>query len=202
MGATEIIGVAASLSLFAGWRLYACVLACGLAMRFGLIALPVHLVGLSALASPWVIGVAGFGLVAEFFADKVALLDSVWDAVHSFIRPLGGALLALAVIDPGDVQWQVITLLLGGSAALASHAAKSGGRALVNMSPEPVSNILVSTAEDGVTAGGLYLALAHPALAGGVAALVLLMVGILAIWCWRRVGGFWARWKAWGDRPS
>jgi hypothetical protein len=202
MGATEIIGVAASLSLFAGWRLYACVLACGLAMRFGLIALPVHFAGLSALASPWVLAVAGFGLVAEFFADKVALLDSVWDAVHSFIRPLGGAMLALAVIDPGDTQWQIITLLLGGSAALASHAAKAGGRALVNMSPEPVSNIMVSTAEDGVTAGGLYLALAHPALAGGIAALVLLVVGILAIWCWRRIGGFWVRWKAWGDRPS
>lgn len=177
MGPVEIIGVASSLSLLAGWRLYACVLATGLAMHFGILTPPVHLSGLAGLASWWVIGAAGLGFVAEFFADKIAWVDSIWDAVHTFIRPVGGALLALAVVDPGSTSLAVMTLLLGGSAALASHGAKAGGRAVLNASPEPVSNVIASTVEDGVTSGGLYVVLAHPALALGVAGVMLVFVG-------------------------
>lgn len=92
------------------------------------------------------IGVAAVGAIAELFADKVLWLDSLWDGVHTLIRPLGGALLAMAVIDPSDPTWQVVVFLLGGGAALLSHGAKAGARPVVNTSPEPVSNIVASTA--------------------------------------------------------
>lgn len=170
MDLISLIGTAASLSLLSGWRVYLCVLATGLAMQFGWIALPEHLKGLQVLSSPWVIGAAGIGVVAEFLADKVAWIDSLWDAVHTAIRPVGGALLALAVVDANDPTWQVVTLLLGGGAALMGHAAKAGSRAVVNASPEPFSNVVVSTGED-VTATGLVIAaLASPVLAIIVAA--------------------------------
>lgn len=202
MGAAEAIGVAASLSLFSGWRLYACVLAAGFAMRLGWIDLPVHLAGLDVLANPWVMAIAGLGFIAEFFADKIAFVDSAWDAVHTFIRPIGGALLAVAVIDPADPAWQVAVLLLGGGAALAAHGAKASGRAVINTSPEPVSNIVASTGEDLVTAGGLYMALAHPQVALGVAFVVLVLIGALAWWSWSRVGPLWRRLRAWPPRPG
>jgi hypothetical protein len=177
-GIMEILGIAASVSLLAGWRLYLCVLATGLAMHFGALPLPEHLVALKVLANPWVMGAAGTAAFFEFFADKVAWLDSIWDTVHTLIRPLGGALLALAVVDPGDPATQAIAFILGGGASLLAHGGKAGARALVHTSPEPVSNVLVSTAEDVVTGGLLYLAYANPVLAGAIA-LVLL---VLAVW--------------------
>lgn len=178
LGIVEILGIAASVSLLAGWRLYLCVLATGIAMRTGYVPLPSHLESLAVLANPWVMGAAGFGAVAEFFADKVAWLDSLWDTVHTVIRPLGGALLALAIVNPQDPATQVIAFLLGGGGALLAHGGKAGARAVVNASPEPFSNIVVSTAEDVASAGLLALAYTHPAVAGGVAAVLL----ALAIW--------------------
>ena len=200
MTGVEIIGVAASLSLLAGWRLYAAVLAAGIAVRLGLVGLPGQLDGLAVLGNPWVIGVAAVGALAEFLADKVAWLDSAWDAVHSLIRPAGGALLALAVVQPNDSAFQVVTLLLGGGAALTAHAAKAGSRAVINTSPEPVSNIIASTAEDGLTAGGLYLVLAHPAAAAAVAAVLLAIVAALLWWGGRMLRQLWRRWNAWGGK--
>jgi Domain of unknown function (DUF4126) len=167
-----LIGTAASLSLLSGWRVYLCVLATGIAMQFGWIALPEHLQGLQVLANPWVMGAAGFGVIAEFFADKVAWIDSLWDAIHTAIRPVGGALLALAVIDANDPTWQVVSLLLGGGAALMGHAAKAGSRAVVNASPEPFSNVVVSTGEDVTTTGLVVAAIANPVLALVVAVAV------------------------------
>ena len=179
MGAVELVGVAASLSFLAGWRLYACIAAVGLAMRFGVIDLPQKVQAPDALANPWVIGVAALGAVAELIADKVMWFDSLWDGAHTFIRPLGGALLALAVVDAHDPAWQVIVFLLGGGAALLSHSAKASARAAVNTSPEPVSNIAVSTTEDVVTAGGLWLVLSQPAIAIAVA--LILFVGSIGV---------------------
>lgn len=179
MGAVELVGVAASLSFLAGWRLYACVAGAGLAMRFGLLDLPQQIQALDALANPWVIGVAGLAAVAELVADKVMWFDSLWDGAHTFIRPLGGALLALAVVDAHDPAWQVIVFLLGGGAALLSHSAKASARAAVNTSPEPISNIAVSTTEDVITAGGLWLALSQPAIA--IALALFLFVGAIAL---------------------
>ena len=88
MGIVEILGVAASVSLLAGWRLYLCVFATGLAMRAGWLELPTHLQALDALANPWVLGIAGVATIAEFLADKIAWVDSAWDAVHTFVRPV------------------------------------------------------------------------------------------------------------------
>jgi hypothetical protein len=173
MGAAEIISVAASVSLLAGWRLYLCVFAVGLAMHSGWVDLPDHLSKLEILANPWVIGVAGAGAVIELLADKIMWLDSIWDGVHTLVRPVGGAVLALALVDPADPAWQVIVVLLGGGASLLSHGAKAGTRAAVNTSPEPVSNLVVSTAEDIATGGLLWLALANPVAAGVIAVLLL-----------------------------
>jgi Domain of unknown function (DUF4126) len=165
MNAVEILGIASGLSLLAGWRLYATVFITGLVQVFGWWELPAQLASLHILTNPWIMGVAGVGMVAEFFADKIAWIDSLWDSVHTLIRPVGGALIALAVVKAQAPEWQVLAFLLGGGAALLSHGAKAGTRAVVNTSPEPFSNIGVSVAEDGLTAGGLWLTLAHPAVA-------------------------------------
>jgi len=116
----------------------------------------------------------------------VAWLDSAWDAVHTFVRPVGGALLALAIVDPGDPAMQAIAFILGGGAALATHASKAGARAVVNASPEPFSNVVVSTAEDVASAGLLWLAYAHPYVAGGIA-IVLLALTVWLLMVARRV---------------
>ncbi len=198
MAAIELIGLAASLSLLAGWRLYAVVLATGIAMRFGVIDLPQHLGALDALGSWWVIGAAGLGFVAEFFVDKLAWVDTLWDGIHTFIRPVGGALIAMAVVDAGDPGWQIAAFLAGGGAALLSHGAKTGTRAVVNTSPEPFSNVAVSTAEDVATAGGIWLALANP-VAALIVALVLFAVTIaLLIMSWRMV----KRMRAWRRKAA
>jgi len=178
LGILEILGIAGSVSLLSGWRLYLCVLATGLAMQFGALPLPAHLQSLQVLANPWVMGAAGAAALLEFFADKVAWLDTAWDTIHTLIRPLGGALLALAVIDPADPATQAIAFLLGGGATLLAHGGKAGARAVVNTSPEPFTNVAVSTTEDLVTGGLLYLAFANPALAG----LVALGLLILTVW--------------------
>jgi hypothetical protein len=174
MGPVELISLAASTSLLAGWRLYLVTLVTGIAMHFGWIALPEKLHALAILANPWVIGAAAIGTIAEFFADKVQFVDSAWDTVHSVIRPLGGALLALAIVDSGNPTWQVLSFLLGGGAALVAHTGKAGARALVNASPEPYSNIAVSTGEDVVTTGLMAMAIASPVLAAIVAGFIVL----------------------------
>jgi hypothetical protein len=174
MGGVELVGLAASVSLLSGWRVYLCTFCTGLAMRIGWIALPDHLAGLDVLANPWILGISGFGLIAEFLADKVAWIDTIWDAVHTIIRPAGGALLALAIVDAQDPVWQLASLLLGGSAALLSHGAKMGTRAVVNASPEPFSNIAVSSGEDLATSGLLLLVFTNPIAAIAIAALLLL----------------------------
>ena len=178
MGAVEILGVAGSLSLLSGWRLYLCILATGLAMHYGVLPLPDHLESLRILANPWVMGVSGVAAMMEFFADKVMWLDSDSDAVHTFVRPVGGALLTLAIVDPADPAAQVIAFILGGGGALLAHGGKAGARAVVNTSPEPVSNVAVSTTEDVVTGGLLLLIYQFPVIAGIVA------LGLLALAVW------------------
>lgn len=186
LGIAEILGIAASASLLAGWRLYLVVLATGIAMRTGTVPLPEHLASLQVLANPWVMGTAAFAALCEFLADKVALVDSLWDAVHTVIRPLGGALLALAIVDPSDGTTQAIAFLLGGGSALLAHGAKAGVRALVNTSPEPVSNVFVSATEDVATGGLLLLAYQYPGAAIAVAAL-LIVAAIAMLVAARRV---------------
>ena len=194
MTAVQIIGIAASLSLLAGWRLYAAVLAAGLAVRFAGVDLPGELSGLEMLGNWWVLAVAGVGTLAEFLADKVAFVDSAWDAVHTLVRPVGGALLAFAVVGPDNPALGVITVLLGGGAALAAHGAKAGTRAMINTSPEPVSNVVASVAEDGVTAAGLWLVFTHPEWAAVTAGVLLVIVGAMLWMAARLLGGFRKRW--------
>ena len=186
LGIVQILGIAASVSLLSGWRLYLCVLATGLAMHYGALPLPEHLAQLRVLASPWVMGAAGAAAFMEFFADKVPWLDSLWDTVHTLIRPVGGALLSLAIVDPSDPATQAIAFILGGGASLLAHSGKAGARAVVNASPEPFSNIVVSTAEDAATTGLLYLAYAHPAIAA-VVAIVLVVLAIALLLLARRM---------------
>ena len=178
MTSIELIALAASTSLLAGWRLYLVTLVTGLAMKFGYVALPEQLQALDVLANNWILGIAAIGTLAEFFADKIAWIDSAWDTLHAFIRPLGGALLSLAIVDAGDPAWQVASFLAGGGAALVAHAGKAGARTLVNASPEPYSNIAVSTMEDVATGSLLALAIANPIAAALIAAIMVL----LSIW--------------------
>jgi hypothetical protein len=178
MSALQLIALASTVSLLAGWRLYLVTFAVGLAMKLGWIALPHQLHALDVLANNWIIGIAALGALAEFFADKIAWVDSLWDAIHSVVRPVGGALLSMAIIDGADPAWQVGSFLLGGGAALLAHAGKAGARTLVNASPEPFSNVVVSTGEDVATAGLLGLAIANPV----AAALIALILVLLSIW--------------------
>lgn len=178
MTALELIALASSVSLLAGWRLYLVTFVTGLAMKLGWVDLPEHLSALDVLADNWIIAIAGIGALAEFLADKVAWVDSAWDSVHAFVRPVGGALLSLAIVDSADPAWQIGSFLLGGAAAFTAHAGKAGARTIVNASPEPVSNIVVSTAEDVATAGLLALAIANPV----AAALIALILVVLSLW--------------------
>lgn len=124
------------------------------------------------------LGAAAIGARGEFLVDKSAFFDSAWDAAHTLLRPIGGGLLALALIDPNDPAVQVIAVLLGASGALLSHGGKAGVRAMVNASPEPVSNVVVSSTEDVAAGGLLVLAFAFPV----VAAILALLLAAGAIW--------------------
>jgi hypothetical protein len=185
LGIVEILGIAGSVSLLSGWRLYLTALATGLAMYYNVLPLPEHLKSLQILANPWVMGVAGTAAFMEFFADKIAWIDSVWDTVHTFIRPIGGALLTLAVVDPGDPATQAIAFILGGGGSLLAHGGKASARAVVNTSPEPFSNIAVSAVEDVATTGLLYLAYTNPVAAGVVAVVLLVLTIGLMVMAWR-----------------
>lgn len=188
MTGVELLALAASTSLLAGWRLYLVTFVTGLSMRLGWIDLPDKLAALDVLANPWVLVIAGAAALFEFFADKIAFIDSLWDGINSAIRPLGGALLALAIVDPGDPAWQVAAFLLGGGAAFVAHAGKAGARAMVNASPEPFSNIAVSAGEDVATAGLLALAIANP-IAAALVALILVLLSLSLILAARRAVG-------------
>ena len=186
MSAVQLIALASTVSLLAGWRLYLVTFAVGLAMKLGWVALPQQLHVLDVLANNWIIAIAAVGAVAEFFADKVPWVDSAWDAVHSVVRPIGGALLSMAIIDGGDPAWQVGSLLLGGGAAFLAHAGKAGARTLVNASPEPFSNIAVSAGEDVATAGLLGVAIANP-VAAAIVALALVGLSLWLVFSARRL---------------
>ncbi len=131
----------------------------GAAQRLGFVTLP-H--DLQVLASPWVMGVAGLLFALNFLADKIPYIDSLNDLLHTVVRVPAGALLAYGAADQLGPEVGVIAGLLGGTLAAGSHVAKTGSRALINASPEPLSNIAASFAVDGVAIGGLVLAIAHP----------------------------------------
>jgi hypothetical protein len=159
---TETIA-AIAVALGAGWasglNAYAAVLVLGAAQRFGLVVLP-H--DLQVLASPWVMGTAGILFALNFFADKIPYIDSINDALQTFVRIPAGALLAYGAATGLSSEIAVIAGLLGGTLAAGTHVAKTGSRALINTSPEPFTNILASFGEDITVIGGLALAITHP----------------------------------------
>lgn len=178
----SILGVALGFATLSGINLYLTTLVAGLAIRFNWLDLADQYDGLSVLANPWIIGAAAVLFLVEFFADKIPWLDSSWDVVHTFIRPIGGTILALAALGEIDPAITVIAALLSGGTSLITHTAKSGTRLMLNMSPEPVSNIATSISEDGLVLGGLSLM----ALAPVASFFVFLGLIILAIWILRK----------------
>ena len=151
------------LGLVSGLNLYATVLTVGLGIRFGLITLSPETAGLAVLASPYVLIAAAVIYLIEFFADKVPWVDSIWDSVHTLIRPLGAAVIGATAIGAVEPQTAVIAALCAG-VSLSGHSVKAGTRLLANHSPEPFSNIALSLVEDGLVVVGSWLALSHPAI--------------------------------------
>ena len=166
------IAIAAALAWGSGLRAYAVIFALGLAGATGWLELPPHL---HLLEHPIVLGASGLMTAVEFFADKLPWLDSLWDAVHSFIRIPAGAALAAAVFGDSDSAVTLAAAILGGTLSAGVHFAKAGTRAAINTSPEPFSNWTASLAEDAVVPLGLWLAFAHPI--AFFAALILFVVG-------------------------
>jgi hypothetical protein len=156
---TGLLAIAAGLGWASGIRLYATLFSVGLAGRLEWVALPE---GLRVLEHPWVLTAAGLMLLVEFLADKLPLVDSLWDAVHSFIRIPAGAALAAMVFGGQGVEWQTAMAIVGGGLAAGAHFAKAGTRAAVNLSPEPFSNLAASFAEDSLVLLGVWLMFAHP----------------------------------------
>jgi hypothetical protein len=153
------IAIAAALAWGSGLRAYAVIFAVGLAGATGWFELPEHL---RLLEHPLVLGASGLMTAVEFFADKLPWLDSVWDAVHSFIRIPAGAALAAAVFGDSGAAVALAAAILGGTLAAGVHLAKAGTRAAINTSPEPFTNWSASLAEDAMVPVGLWVAVAHP----------------------------------------
>jgi len=186
MGFITTLAIGMGASWVSGINLYATVATLGLLSRFAHLKLPGEL---DVLTNWWVIGVALFLFVIEFVADKIQLVDSAWDVVHTFIRIPAGAILAATAFGDFDRSVQVIAFLLGGGLALSSHGTKAAARALINTSPEPVSNVVVSLAEDALAIVTIVLAVFVPVLV-----FVVIAVGLLiSFWILPRVLRFFRR---------
>lgn len=168
------LGVAMGSAWMAGINLYAVVATLGLLQRFGYAHLPGDL---GYLSTWWVIGLAAGLYTVEFLADKIPAVDSMWDAVHTFIRVPAGAVLAAAAFAHFDPSIRIAALLAGGGIALSSHGAKAATRAGANLSPEPFSNIALSLAEDATVFGASFLMARHPAI---LIAIVAVFLGVAA----------------------
>jgi Domain of unknown function (DUF4126) len=171
------LALAGGLSWASGLRLYLTVFAVGLLAKFGYVPLPDSL---NILTNPIVLSVAGVLCIIEFLADKIPYVDSAWDSIQTFIRIPAGALLAMGAINSADPVVATITALLGGSLTGMTHATKAGSRAMINTSPEPVSNVVASLSEESVLVTGGWLVFAHPAVFIGVlCAFIVLMFWML-----------------------
>ena len=169
----DVLGVALGFAALAGVNLYLTVFATGLAIHFHWITLAPQYQSLEVLGNPWIISIAGVLYLLEFFADKIPWVDSIWDAVHTVIRPIGGALLAIQVLGHPSPAFTVIVALLAGGTSLIAHTAKAATRLATNASPEPFSNIGLSLCEDAAVLGGLTLMHFNP-----LVALIIFLIGI------------------------
>ncbi|NNC87366.1 MAG: DUF4126 domain-containing protein [Akkermansiaceae bacterium] len=196
------LGLALGFATLSGLNLYLTVLVSGLAIRFDWVSLAERYESLAVLGDWWVIGVAGGLFLVEFFADKVPWVDSTWDTVHTVVRPAGGILLALAALGDLDPVVSVVAALLAGGTTLVTHSAKAGGRLLINLSPEPVSNAVASVGEDGLVLGGLTLMALAPAVAFFVFVVLVIVAMVIASKTWGsiRTGGRMLRERFRGKR--
>jgi hypothetical protein len=178
MSPLETLGFTLGTSFASGLNLYLTVAAAGLFQRFGIIQLPDSL---QVLANPIVLGVAITLFVIEFIADKIPYVDTVWDAVHTFIRPPAAALIAYSAFGRVPEEWKVGASLLAGGVALTSHGAKATSRAAANTSPEPFTNWTLSLLEDGVAVFLTWMAATHPVITAMIV-VVLVILAVLVIW--------------------
>jgi len=178
----QLIALAAALGWASGLRLYAVAFLVGLAGAMGWVTLPA---GLQVLQHPVVLVALGIMMCAEFLADKIPGVDSLWDAVHTVIRIPAGAALAAGVFGGDQVAWATVAALGGGALAATSHTAKASTRAAVNTSPEPFSNIGTSLVEDLIVPAALWLAWVSPWLFLALLAVVVLAMLWLIRWLWR-----------------
>lgn len=186
MDPLQSLGFALGTSFASGLNVYATVAAAGLFQRFGVIDLPPSL---DILAHPLIIGIAATMFVVEFIADKIPLVDSAWDAVHTFIRPPAAMLIAWSAFGDVSEVWKLGAALIAGSVALTSHGAKASARAAANTSPEPFSNWILSLAEDAVAITLAWMAAEYPVLTAGIV-VVLVIIATFVIW---KLLGFFQR---------
>jgi len=180
------LGLAAGVSVASGLRVYATIAVLGILDRLGVLQLPP---GLEALSHPVIIAIAGVLYLAEFVADKVPAFDTVWDAIHTFVRIPAAAVLAFAMLGDVAEPWRTGAALLGGTVALSAHGLKAGTRLAANASPEPVSNWILSFGEDAATVGILWMATSHPILSLLLAAAVVLAAVLSIRWILRALRG-------------
>jgi hypothetical protein len=169
-------------SLTAGINLYATVAILGLAARFGWVALPPQF---AVFDNNYIIGAALVMYVIEFLADKIPWVDTIWDLIHTVIRPVGGALIAVATLGQASPAVAGVAALLGGTVAAGTHMTKTGSRAIVNTSPEPFSNWILSLAEDLFVVGFGFITLKYPIVALAVALILLVLIALFARILWR-----------------
>ncbi len=188
MEVLQTLAVALGLAALSGYSLYLTVFLTGLAVHFDWIHLAPQYASLSVLGEPTLIIVSGALFVLEFFVDKIPWLDSIWDAIHTFIRPVGGALLAVQTLGHPQPAFDVIVALLAGAVTFTAHSVKTGTRLMVNQSPEPFSNVAVSLGENIIVGGLFALLWTHPL----IAIILLLLFFSLAFYflpkIWRAIG--------------
>jgi hypothetical protein len=193
MDVLQTFGRTMGFSLAAGVNLYATVAMLGLAAKYGWVALPAQF---QAFNNDYIIIAAIVMYVIEFFADKIPYFDSLWDAIHTAIRPIGGAIIAVTTLGDASPGMQAMVALLGGTIAASSHLTKTSTRAAANASPEPFSNWILSLGEDVFAIGLGYTALKHPVLALAIAVVVLVLIAIFAVAIVRSVRRWFARRRA------
>ncbi len=179
MESLATLGRIMGFSFSAGINLYATVAILGLASRYGWVDLPPQY---RVFDNNWIIGVALVLYVVEFFADKIPWVDSVWDAIHTIIRPIGGAAIAVATLGHASPVTQTLVALLGAALATSTHLSKAGTRVIANASPEPFTNWALSLGEDLFVVGLGALALKYPAFAAVVVIVCVLLIVVFASW--------------------
>ena len=182
MNPLQTLGLALGAGFSSGLNLYATIATLGLLQRYGVIHLPASL---QVLSHPWILGIALALYAIEFLADKIPYVDTIWDAVHTVIRPPAAALLAYSAAGAAAPEWRWGAALLAGGVALTSHGTKASTRAAVNTSPEPFSNWLLSLGEDALAVWLTWMATVHPTATIVIVALLIVLAGFLLLHLFR-----------------